>query len=357
MNGKVKILITAMTAWFFLPNFTLAIERKEYKYVIKKKDFNMKDTKHNSVIVGERKGKDYVLTMKINSTDFKLDLKLVFKNDQRSGNDKVEMDISYEYKGDKVFSYGSCVAKRTRPLTNGTCKPRPPGTLHTAYSLCKTNAVAVLSWWMSGPKSLSNKLDSIYSANIWLAAKGYDGVAFAVDWTRVKVALLAYQVYDGVMVALDWSWVQVKWLVWNACYATMWTAYWICYIVWRIGSGIWIKIVWIGDALAYFYYLHLEIYVTYIKILGASVTRTQVLIFVSTFTNAVFLFMWVNGTPEDRRRRRFRQAPLEREAAGGAAAGLFTNRWKPEKQTKEKIFSPMVLKLESVSTIFLYSTK
>ena len=143
-------------------------------------------------------------------------------------------------------------------MTNGTCKPRPPGTLHTAYSLCKTNAVAVLSWWMNGPKSLSNKLDSIYSANIWLAAKGYDGVAFAVDWTRVKVALLAYQVYDGVMVALDWSWVQVKWLVWNACYATMWTAYWICYIVWRIGSGIWIKIVWIGDALAYFYYLHLE---------------------------------------------------------------------------------------------------
>lgn len=118
--------------------------------------------------------------------------------------------------------------------------------------------MAVLSWWMNGPKSLSNKLDSIYSANIWLAAKGYDGVAFAVDWTRVKVALLAYQVYDGVMVALDWSWVQVKWLVWNACYATMWTAYWICYIVWRIGSGIWIKIVWIGDALAYFYYLHLE---------------------------------------------------------------------------------------------------
>ena len=43
--------------------------------------------------------------MKINSTDFKLDFKLVFKNDQRSGNDKVEMDISYEYKGDKVGSF------------------------------------------------------------------------------------------------------------------------------------------------------------------------------------------------------------------------------------------------------------
>ena len=28
MNGKVKILITAMTASFFLPNFTLAIEQK-----------------------------------------------------------------------------------------------------------------------------------------------------------------------------------------------------------------------------------------------------------------------------------------------------------------------------------------
>lgn len=48
---------------------------------------------------------DYVLTMKINSTDFKLDLKLVFKNDKRSGNDKVEMDISYEYKGYKVGSF------------------------------------------------------------------------------------------------------------------------------------------------------------------------------------------------------------------------------------------------------------
>jgi len=73
--------------------------------VIKKKDFHMKDTKHNYVIVGERKGKDYVLTMKINSTDFKLDLKLVFKNDKRSGNDKVEMHNSYEYKGDKVGSF------------------------------------------------------------------------------------------------------------------------------------------------------------------------------------------------------------------------------------------------------------
>ena len=47
---------------------------------------------------------DYVFTMKINSTDFKLDLKVVFKNDERSGNGKVETDKSYEYKDNKVGS-------------------------------------------------------------------------------------------------------------------------------------------------------------------------------------------------------------------------------------------------------------
>ena len=158
----------------------------------------------------------------------------------------------------QVFNIGSCAANKTQPLTNGTCKPRPPRIMSKAYNFCKTCAVAALNFWMNGPKMLSNAMDSIYNGAIWLVSKGHGGVTFAINWTQAELILLTYKARDGMIVAKEWSWVQVKWLVWNAFYALMLTTYWTFYIVWWIGSGIWVQIEWIGDAVNFYYYFYLE---------------------------------------------------------------------------------------------------
>ncbi|XP_044175313.1 uncharacterized protein LOC122958463 [Acropora millepora] len=369
MSAKMMTLIAVLAALFLLPNCTLGIKPEGYEYVLEKKDFFLEDLKHDSTIVGGWCETDYVLTLKINSPDYQLDLEVVLNDKERLGNIKImEMDKSYLYEGGKVFNIGPCAAKKTQPLwTNGTCKPRPPGMISKASNFCKTCAVAVFNVWMNGPKVLSNALDSVYIGVIWLVSKSYSGLTFAIDWTRTEGILLTYKAYDGIIVAKEWSWVQVKWLVWNAFYALMWTFYWTFYIAWWIGSGIWVQIEWIGsgiwvqiewigsaiwvqiewigDAVNFYYYFYLESKVTYAKAIADSVPRIYVLIFVSTIVNVVCSFKWINWAVEKYRLRR--QARLEREAAERAAAASASssrrrrkgpNQNKKNKKKKEDIF-------------------
>ena len=107
-----------------------------------------------------------------------------------------------------------------------------------------------MKFWMNRPKMLSNALESIY--------KGYSGLTFAIDWTRTEAILLTYKAHDGIIVAKEWSWVQVKWLVWNAFYALRWTTHWTFDIALWIGSGIWVQIEWICDAVNFYYYFYVE---------------------------------------------------------------------------------------------------
>lgn len=141
--------------------------------------------------------------------------------------------------------------------------------IYKAYAACKSCALAALNWWMTGPKRLSKALESIYNGSIWLSSKSYSGVAFAMEWTGIKLTSLAYKVYGGSAVALEWSWVQLKSFARGAWQVAMWMSYWtwygfaglakgIWYVLRWICTGIWIPIVWIGDAISLFYNFYLK---------------------------------------------------------------------------------------------------
>lgn len=138
-----------------------------------------------------------------------------------------------------------------------------------AYAACKSYALAALNWWMTGPKRLSNALESIYHGSIWLGSKGYSGVAFAMEWAGIKLTSLAHKAYGGLAVALEWSWVQLKSFALVAWRVAMWMIDWTWYgfaglakVTWYvlrwICTVIWIPIAWIGNAISPFYNFFLK---------------------------------------------------------------------------------------------------
>ncbi|KAK2554473.1 hypothetical protein P5673_024191 [Acropora cervicornis] len=286
-----------------------------YENVIEDKDFLIKGIKHDSAVAGKWQGKDFVLTVKVNSGNYRLDLKVMLKDDKRFVNGNAKKVKSCQSERGKVLDFPSCKANKTRPLTSGTCKPRPPMIIYKAYAACKSYALAALNWWMTGPKRLSNALESTYNGSIWLGSKGYSGVAFAMEWTAIKVTSLAHKAYGGLAVALEWSWVQLKSFAHVAWRVAKWMVYWTWYgfaglakVIWHvlrwIGTGIWIPIAWIGNALSSFYNFFLKPHVTHIEDFVASLSTPQRIILVSVMGNAVFFILWMIGALLDYRRKR-----------------------------------------------------
>ena len=208
---------------------------------------------------------------------------------------------------------------------------------------------------MTGPKRLSKALESIYNGSIWLGSKGYSGVAFAMEWTGIKVTSLACKAYGGLAVALEWSWVQLKSFALGAWRVAMWMSFWtwygfaglakgMWYVLLWICTGIWILTEWIGDAISTFYNFYLKgkflvrmplgcyacdftsryfyllfflrrnpliscksflaAHVTHIEGFVASLSTPQRIILVSVMGNAVFFVMWMIGALLDYRLKR-----------------------------------------------------
>lgn len=165
--------------------------------------------------------------------------------------------------------------------------------IYKAYAVCKSYGLAALNWWMTGPKRLSNALESTYNGSIWLGSKGYSGVAFAMEWTAIEVTSLAHKTYGGLAVALEWSWVQLKSFATVAWRAAKWMIYWTWYgfaglakVIWYvlrwIGAGIWIPFTWFGNALSSFYNFFLK---------GKFLVRMPLGCYVCDFTRRYFYYL------------------------------------------------------------------
>ena len=170
-----------------------------------------------------------------------------------------------------------CAANATRPLNNGTCKPRPTGLMTRVYMTCQTTTGTVANWARNGAAWTWNVIfnvtltvvdkvfsgvtcvaDWCYARMKWLAYKFYSVAAFVFDWCYGRMKWLANKVYGGLALAMNWSWIQMKWLIDGAWDKATGMANWAWDGVLWLGGEIWKFLAWVGNGIANFYAEYLE---------------------------------------------------------------------------------------------------
>ena len=180
----------------------------------------------------------------------------------------------------QINNFGTCAANVTRPLNNGTCKPRPsrpPGLMTRIYMACQTTTVTVANWPRNGATWTWNLIynvtltmfdkvncgvaivaDWCYGGMKWLADKIYNGVAVMADWCYGRMKWLAYKVYGGLSFGINWSWIQMKWLIEGAWDKAISMTNWAWGGVSWLGGEIWKYAAWLGNVIANFYAEYLQ---------------------------------------------------------------------------------------------------